>query len=108
MTVSQNAQLIGANMVIIGYDGHGNINNDMSGRKIHIPVAIINKHDSDNIRLYLDSTDENKSKFIQASVRFGDKPKGPSEPKKPHPNDCLLYTSPSPRDKRQSRMPSSA
>ena len=28
----------------------------------------------------------------------------------PHmpPGDCLLYTSPSPRDKRQSRMPSSA
>ena len=25
-----------------------------------------------------------------------------------HVNDCLLYTSPSPRDKRQSRMPSSA
>ena len=25
-----------------------------------------------------------------------------------HPRDCLLYTSPSPRDKRQSRMPSSA
>ena len=25
-----------------------------------------------------------------------------------HPNFCLLYTSPSPRDKRQSRMPSSA
>ena len=25
-----------------------------------------------------------------------------------HPNACLLYTSPSPRDKRQSRMPSSA
>ena len=24
------------------------------------------------------------------------------------PHDCLLYTSPSPRDKRQSRMPSSA
>ena len=24
------------------------------------------------------------------------------------PEDCLLYTSPSPRDKRQSRMPSSA
>ena len=29
------------------------------------------------------------------------------EPKKSHWN-CLLYTSPSPRDKRQSRMPSSA
>ena len=25
-----------------------------------------------------------------------------------HPEGCLLYTSPSPRDKRQSRMPSSA
>ena len=25
-----------------------------------------------------------------------------------HPMSCLLYTSPSPRDKRQSRMPSSA
>ena len=25
-----------------------------------------------------------------------------------HPSTCLLYTSPSPRDKRQSRMPSSA
>ena len=25
-----------------------------------------------------------------------------------HPQSCLLYTSPSPRDKRQSRMPSSA
>ena len=27
---------------------------------------------------------------------------------KAHINNCLLYTSPSPRDKRQSRMPSSA
>ena len=27
---------------------------------------------------------------------------------KGHNSDCLLYTSPSPRDKRQSRMPSSA
>ena len=28
--------------------------------------------------------------------------------KKVNNNNCLLYTSPSPRDKRQSRMPSSA
>ena len=27
---------------------------------------------------------------------------------RPEPSSCLLYTSPSPRDKRQSRMPSSA
>ena len=30
------------------------------------------------------------------------------EPFEDQPNRCLLYTSPSPRDKRQSRMPSSA
>ena len=42
--------------------------------------------------------------------------KSREEPPNPHPNPdpihhiypCLLYTSPSPRDKRQSRMPSSA
>ena len=26
----------------------------------------------------------------------------------PHPSTCLLYTSPSPRDRQKSRMPSSA
>ena len=31
-----------------------------------------------------------------------------SKTKYPWYNNCLLYTSPSPRDKRQSRMPSSA
>ena len=31
-----------------------------------------------------------------------------SEGEPDEPKDCLLYTSPSPRDKRQSRMPSSA
>ena len=32
----------------------------------------------------------------------------PMENGQPTPDTCLLYTSPSPRDKRQSRMPSSA
>ena len=32
----------------------------------------------------------------------------PTESKEPAATPCLLYTSPSPRDKRQSRMPSSA
>ena len=37
------------------------------------------------------------------------KDRGPDyEPRTEHFKDCLLYTSPSPRDKRQSRMPSSA
>ena len=30
------------------------------------------------------------------------------EPNSPNPNTCLLYTSPSPRDRQKSRMPSSA
>ena len=34
--------------------------------------------------------------------------KANDEDRTPYGNDCLLYTSPSPRDKRQSRMPSSA
>ena len=33
---------------------------------------------------------------------------GPATHENAHPHICLLYTSPSPRDKRQSRMPSSA
>ena len=32
----------------------------------------------------------------------------PAASAQPAPEPCLLYTSPSPRDKRQSRMPSSA
>ena len=30
------------------------------------------------------------------------------EPKQPHSKHCLLYTSPSPRDRQKARMPSSA
>ena len=41
------------------------------------------------------------------SIWFFDVPRRPkTSPRRPQ--DCLLYTSPSPRDKRQSRMPSSA
>ena len=40
--------------------------------------------------------------------QFGDRSVRIGPPKPPKDKDCLLYTSPSPRDKRQSRMPSSA
>ena len=42
-----------------------------------------------------------KKKVFQADSKF-------SEDEIFHMKSCLLYTSPSPRDKRQSRMPSSA
>ena len=42
-----------------------------------------------------------KGKWVKRTNNFRSDPKVPSK-------SCLLYTSPSPRDKRQSRMPSSA
>ena len=44
------------------------------------------------------------SKSDMFAIMWSQKNKGD----KPHYKPCLLYTSPSPRDKRQSRMPSSA
>ena len=43
---------------------------------------------------------------IQASIDYGDIPNFPKSTALSH--NCLLYTSPSPRDQRGSRMPSSA
>ena len=44
---------------------------------------------------------------VTASPLYSSKPVGPQD-QPDYINGCLLYTSPSPRDKRQSRMPSSA
>ena len=60
----------------------------------------IEEGDSDSIRL-LDSALENHGFFSITDH-------GLSEPILDQCYNCLLYTSPSPRDKRQSRMPSSA
>ena len=51
----------------------------------------------DGYEIIWDSVGENQSKAKKFISRVGK-----------HPGTCLLYTSPSPRDKRQSRMPSSA
>ena len=55
---------------------------------------------------YYEEKDENviaPPTFIQSSAQFD-----PDYFLRPKIGGCLLYTSPSPRDKRQSRMPSSA
>ena len=46
-----------------------------------------------------------RSAVVAASSADSESPRRVHSPK---PRNCLLYTSPSPRDKRQSRMPSSA
>ena len=46
--------------------------------------------------------------FVKDNKPIGDKWSFDEDNRKRVPKGCLLYTSPSPRDKRQSRMPSSA
>ena len=51
------------------------------------------------------------STLVVVATEFGRKPAFSGDGRSHHPicfSTCLLYTSPSPRDKRQSRMPSSA
>ena len=52
------------------------------------------------------STDQVKTSAAQASASVGGM--GSAITRMSKMSGCLLYTSPSPRDKRQSRMPSSA
>ena len=49
-----------------------------------------------------------KNIIIIILISWKEEQKHPEEEKHPKKIYCLLYTSPSPRDKRQSRMPSSA
>ena len=48
-----------------------------------------------------DDNDHKKDSYTAAGA-------APTQTRPGHAGPCLLYTSPSPRDKRQSRMPSSA
>ena len=45
---------------------------------------------------------------VKKTLNFVDSKKDPHEYLKRYLKDCLLYTSPSPRDRTRSRMPSSA
>ena len=51
---------------------------------------------------------EGRKELRKWQLRFGLLAKDHSASTEAQLDDCLLYTSPSPRDKRQSRMPSSA
>ena len=59
------------------------------------PEAILGEKQSDHA--VCSALDDRSSHFIELLVEYG-----------ASPNTCLLYTSPSPRDRQKSRMPSSA
>ena len=61
-------------------------------------------------KIIVDQTHRQTEKEININSQNNNKNKDESESANSTNNDksCLLYTSPSPRDKRQSRMPSSA
>ena len=68
----------------------------------HEDIDLLNTDEMRGVRMLLEITKPEqileKEKIISTVIVFGGV----------HISDCLLYTSPSPRDKRQSRMPSSA
>ena len=78
---------------------------DSVGSDILVPCDV---EDIDTVDAVFDTLKEKWGKidFLVHAVAFSDK----NELKGKYANTsrCLLYTSPSPRDKRQSRMPSSA
>ena len=77
--------------------------------------AIITMVDSKHIHLHINDSDECKEQIAFADIVIMNKTDLVTEKEIEQTqsdirniNACLLYTSPSPRDKRQSRMPSSA
>ena len=80
---------------------------EITGEKIQVIelgkiVLETNQRWDDKTTTYQEAQQEFQA-FIDDFANFVDIFSSPGPP-----NDCLLYTSPSPRDKRQSRMPSSA
>ena len=73
-------------------------NNDQANRRIN--------ETANNImcgRYVVKNSVTKTNKLVKSAIQVED-----TENYNAHPYHCLLYTSPSPRDKRQSRMPSSA
>ena len=85
----------------------------------HEAVGTIHRTRGLNVAAHLTCVDATKAETLEIAAGYaregvreivalrGDAPKG-AEAFTAHPEGCLLYTSPSPRDQRGSRMPSSA
>ena len=76
------------------------------------PLALLQHHEKAAATQYLEicqTAQDSSETLLWASLSVFCSAFNPSAPApQPTPKVCLLYTSPSPRDKRQSRMPSSA
>ena len=84
---------------------------ELAGQKNEFIRTDVSKADA--VKYFSDKDDEYKLELIDGledgSITFYQQGNFTDLCRGPHiPNTCLLYTSPSPRDKRQSRMPSSA
>ena len=80
---------------------HENLSNNLSSKKNSENIYNVSKLKNQNVR-----HKELRKYLLGVSNEWNSATLGPK--KVTGLNFCLLYTSPSPRDKRQSRMPSSA
>ena len=82
--------------------------NDVNGT-INIPLNLPNLQNPNSVEVdYRDASIDSDNDGVPDAVDVDDDNDGVSDLSELLSCSCLLYTSPSPRDKRQSRMPSSA
>ena len=88
--------------------------NQLGEPRERVEVILLSRNSADTGLRVFNSIQEHELPISRAAFTSGNSPFRYVEPfgadvfLSSDPNDCLLYTSPSPRDKRQSRMPSSA
>ena len=98
---------LGQNLVEIG-PGHGAISKPLLASGANLTLLEI---DRDLVAELSQQPDLQRARIVSGDaleVRFSDLGDGPFRVVGNLPYNCLLYTSPSPRDRQKSRMPSSA
>ena len=99
-----------------GYDGYTNFTSNVTGRKVHKDAPKSTVHGVDNPGNWQPHSLRKKSPTkkrglwdnIHAKRKRGETMRKKGDKGAPTEKACLLYTSPSPRDRQKSRMPSSA
>ena len=93
-------------IILLGFDGHNNEQIEALVGLQHDAVGRWRRRWRDNWERLVDIECSEERHVLQAEISklLSDRKRSGRRPR----ISCLLYTSPSPRDKRQSRMPSSA